>query len=186
MVCEATDTPLAAPGRPGGFDAAPWEHGDRSGRPDPEERRLAGTVWAPEERCQNLPLKERRVTLNPVAKPGSLVGVVVHPGNGWTRSHLLVRDPTGAVVRESILISDFAFPAVGFEVHGLPAGSYTLEVRAPGFCWELRHGVRVEASCVTDVGTVCLKRATGSPIVVPYPHGEIERRFRARRIAVRA
>jgi hypothetical protein len=122
-----------------------------------EERRPEDAFEAPEARCHSSMQRQRSGGLAPVAMPGSLAGKVLDPSGLPVMAHILVRDHRRAVVRECYpILSRSGEAGVRFYAGGLPAGIYTLEVTAPGCCREVRHDLCVEASCVTDVGTLRL------------------------------
>jgi hypothetical protein len=96
---------------------------------------------------------------------GGLTGTVVEYCGLPVMARVIVRDRSGDVVKECYTGSARAGCAGGrFEVWGLPAGSYVVEVAAPGFAPETRHGVRVEAPCVTNLGPVRLMRGDSPSI----------------------
>lgn len=188
MVCEALCAPFEALGRyaapytaarkraasserPAEVHGVPVETAERADCRDLEDGRSNEVIWAPEEWCLNYPRLGPAAALAPVAMTGSLVGTVRDPDGLVTQVCLLVRDPTEAVVRECYLaLSRAVSGGVRFEVRGLPADTYTLEVRAPGFCREVRCGVRVEATCVTNVGIVRLMRPSAPRSHAPLRH----------------
>jgi hypothetical protein len=134
---------------------------------DRDEERPHNPLRAPEGWCQNRSRRWPEEGLPPVGMTGSLAGRVVDPCGLPMLARVIVRDRTGAVVRECYPIRSRTGPAeVRFEVRGLPAGTYRLEIAAPGF-WELHHTVRIEAACVTDVGMVRLNWAKSPRIVTP-------------------
>src|SRR5262249_26497316 len=123
-------------------------------------------------RSQNCALLEPDEGLAPVALTGGLVGSVVDRCGLPTQARVLVRDNAQVVVAECYTGAPRAGCASGrFEVCGLPTGSYTVDVAAPGFAPQRRHGVRVEALCVTDIGPVRLMRAE-SPSITVTPNRE--------------
>jgi hypothetical protein len=103
----------------------------------------------------------------PVALTGGLTGSAVDRSGLPAAARVTIRDRNHTVVREVYTGSPRAGCAGGrFEVWGLPTGVYVLEISAPGFAPEVRHGVRVEAPCVTDVGSIRLIRADSPSISV--------------------
>jgi len=125
----------------------------------------------PAERRQSSPRRELEAESMGVAMTGTLVGSVVGPYGLPAPVRLLVRDQTRAVVRDCYPPNSPAGHAgVRFEVRGLPADTYTLEVCAPGFWRAVRHDVRVEASRITDVGMMRLMRANVPRITVFLRH----------------
>jgi hypothetical protein len=134
---------------------------------DCNEERPHHPVRAPEGGCQSSSRRWPENGLPSVGMTGSLVGRVVDPCGVPMLARVLVRDHAGAVVRECYPIRSRTGRAeVRFEVRGLPAGTYLLEVAAPGF-WELHHAVRIEAACVTDVGIVRLIWAKPARVGTP-------------------
>jgi hypothetical protein len=188
MVCEARCPSMGAPGRATGpfgalrKRAAMRQHeAEAPGVPvgitergsclEREEWRSKGVVWSPEEHCQSSPRREPGAELASVAMTGTLVGSVIGPYGLPAQVRLLVRDQMGVVVRECYPPNArTGYAGVRFEMRGLPADTYTLEVWAPGFWKAVRHEVRVEASRVTDVGMMRLMRANVPRITVLLRH----------------
>jgi hypothetical protein len=134
---------------------------------DRGEERPYDSLRAAEEWCRSSARRWPEEALPRVGMTGTLVGRVVDPCGLPMLARVLVRDRTGAVVRECYPTRSRAGRAqVRFEVRGLAAGTYMLEVAAPGF-WELHHSVRIEAACLTDVGIVRLIWAKSPRIVTP-------------------
>jgi hypothetical protein len=132
---------------------------------------MLGTIQEPQEWCQSSPRREPGADLAPVATTGTLVGSVVGPEGLPAQVRLLVRDSMGVVVRECYLPNARSgYAGVRFEMRGVPADRYTLEAWAPGFWKAVRHGVRIEASRVTDIGMMRLMRADGPRITVLLRH----------------
>jgi hypothetical protein len=110
--------------------------------------------------------------LAPVAMSGGLVGSVVDRYGLPASARVLIRDRHRAVIKECYTGGPRAASAGGrFEVWGLPTGTYVVEITAPGFASEVRHGVQIEAPCATNLGAIRMTRAD-SPSITVHPRRE--------------
>jgi hypothetical protein len=133
-----------------------------------EDWTLSNLLSEPEPRNHSGSLLEPGETLAPVALTGGLVGTVVDRSGLPAPARVLIRDRNRVVVKECYTGSPRTGSAGGrFEVWGLPTGTYVVEVTAMGFAPEVRHGVLIEAPCLTQLGPVRMTRAHSPSITIP-------------------
>jgi len=113
-------------------------------------------------------LREADEDLAPVALTGGLVGTVVDRSGLPAPARVVIRDRNRDVVKECYTSAPRAGSAGGrFEVWGLSTGTYVVEITAPGFAPEIRHGVLIEGPCLTQLGAIRLTRSYSPSISVP-------------------
>lgn len=135
--------------------------------PGLEERCLSLVRLEREICCRVSELREAAAELAPVAFTGSLKGCVVDPWGIPVLARVIVRDRTHAIVGESYTARPGAGSVAGrFEVRGLPTGQYRVVIAATGFTPEIRYGVRVRPSTMTNLGHVHLTVASAPGITV--------------------
>jgi hypothetical protein len=133
-----------------------------------EEYGLGNVLSDPEPQSRSGSLREAEEDLAPVALMGGLVGAVVDRSGLPAPAHVVIRDRNRVVVKECYTGTPRAGSAGGrFEIWGLPTGTYVVEITASGFAPELRHGVRIEGPCLTQLGAIRLTRAYSPSISVP-------------------
>jgi hypothetical protein len=97
------------------------------------------------------------IRLSPVNLTASVTGTVVNTSGAPMSALVNVKDASGTVVGSSVTtVGTTPSPTDGvFAVHGLPSGSYTLEVSATGYT-TVTEPVTLTAPATMDMGSVSL------------------------------
>jgi hypothetical protein len=97
------------------------------------------------------------IRLAPVTLTASVTGTVVNTTGSPLAATVNVKDASGTVVADTVTtVGTTASPSDGvFAIHGLPSGSYTLEVSATGYT-TVSQPVTLTAPDTMDAGSVSL------------------------------
>jgi hypothetical protein len=100
----------------------------------------------------------------PAPLTGTLSGQTLDATGRAVAARIVLKNSRCTLVKEcyptDLLVG---VPTGCWEMRGLAPGVYDIEMRAPGCLAQIRHGVRIEGACRTNLGTVRLSSAPEPP-----------------------